>query len=121
MRDQVIETSPREDIFWEIFLCYRMVGKRPIVEMLYDAEKGIKGEVLKVSWGIEPGVLLCDLDNPQNTTWVPMVSVKAIRFLNPGILPECGMLDHKTRELLNLIHPGYGDEVEEKYRKNLKN
>jgi hypothetical protein len=76
--------------------------------------------VLKASWGFDSGLLIADMDNPQKATWVPMRSVKAVVFENPGVLPECGMLDHKTRDLLNMIHPGYGDEVEERYGKKME-
>lgn len=124
MRDVAFEVSPRDNMFWEMFLCYRAVGKRPIIKIIPDIDKGdfrpLKGEVLKISWGLKPGILLADMDFPQDVSWVPLQHVKAVKFENPGVLPECGMLDHKTRELLNMIHPGYGDEVEEKYRKKLE-
>lgn len=121
MGNAAIEVSPREDMFWEMFLCYRAAGKRPIISVTLDVTKEtsglIEGEVLKVSCGIKPGILLADLDSPQTVSWVPLQNVKAVKFKNPGVVPDCGLLDRQTKELLNLIHPGYGDEVEERYRK----
>ena len=114
------EVSPRDDMLWEMFLCYRAVGKRPLVRItLEEGGSPLEGEVLKVSSGIEPGMLVADMDSPQDISWVPMRRVKAVEFVNPGVKPECGMLDHKTRELLNMIHPGYGDEVEERHWRRL--
>jgi hypothetical protein len=118
MGNQVMETSPRENIFHEIFLCYRMVGKRPVVSVSV-AGTYHKGEVLKVNWGIRPGLLINEMDNPEKITWISLQNIDLVKFENPGIIPECAMLDHKTREILNLIHPGYGDEVENKYRQRL--
>ncbi|MDI6710459.1 MAG: hypothetical protein QME76_07205 [Bacillota bacterium] len=120
IRNTAFEISPRDDMFWDLFLCYRAVGKRPVVRVLMGEGKGgsdtLRGEVLKVNWGLRPGMMLADMDAPQNMSWVPIRDVKAVVFENPGVLPECRVLDPKTRELLNLIHPGYGDEVEERYR-----
>lgn len=73
--------------------------------------------MLRVSWGLRPGILVADMDFPQNVLWVPIQDT--VVFENPGVQPECGMLDYKTRELLNMIHPGYGDEVEERYRRKM--
>ncbi|PRR71938.1 hypothetical protein MHFGQ_17080 [Moorella humiferrea] len=121
MGDAVIEVSPREDMFWDMFLCYRAIGKRPIISVTLDggenASGSIDGEVLKVSCGIKPGILLADMDFPQTVTWVSLHHVKAVTFKNPGVPSDCGLIDSKVRELLNLMHPGYGDEVEEKYTK----
>lgn len=76
MKDTAFELSPRDDMFWEIFQCYRAVGKRPLVTAVLDKDSipvsgdtstgRLRGEVLKVSWGLRPGILVADMDFPQN-------------------------------------------------------
>ncbi|MBO8129660.1 MAG: hypothetical protein H0Z39_10795 [Peptococcaceae bacterium] len=110
--NQVIETSARHDIFWDILLCYRIIRRRPFVTVHLDGQnKPLRGEVLKASWGIDGGLLLADLDKPRNTTWIPLNKIEAVRFENPGLVGECESVDGENYKLLNLIHPGYGDMV----------
>lgn len=77
----------------------------------------VKGEVLKFSWGIGGGLLVSNIDIPQNTTWVKTDCVRKVYFLNPGIVKMQNLLDQDTHKLLNTIHPGYGDEVEQKLKR----
>ncbi len=114
VKDIDIETSPRDDIFKEIFLCYRLIGKRPIITVTLSEKKTVSGEVLKMSWGYNSGLLLSEMDDPRNIIWIPMQSIISVRFHNPGIISQRNQLDNQSKKVLNLIHPGYGDEVQRK-------
>lgn len=114
--EQPLETSARSDILWEIFLCYRVCKKRPLVQVeMQDKEKPVQGEVLKASWGLKSGLLLCHIDRPGELMWVPLEKIVAVKFTNPGVLQDNPFCE--TKRLLNIIHPGFGDETEEKLKK----
>lgn len=77
--EQPLETSARSDILWEIFLCYRVCKKRPLVRVVVqDKEKPVEGEVLKASWGLKPGLLLSHIDRPGELIWVPLEKIVAL-------------------------------------------
>jgi len=122
--NQPIETTARSDMLWEVFLCYRIVKKRPFITVaVKNGDTSFAGEVLKASWGIKGGLLLAHVDEPRNVVWIPLTSIEIVTFLNPGI-PEAiemtrGSLNTDTKELLNLIHSGYGNELEQKWAKKL--
>jgi len=114
----VLEASARDDVLWDIFLCYRAVGKRPVVLLNLDGtNEPLRGEVLKVSWGNNAGMLIGEMDDPRHMPWAPLSGVRSVKFLNPGIRTVRGTIDNETRKFLNMVHPGYADEVEEKFRR----
>lgn len=119
LRGVPFEASPRDDIFWDIFLCYRAIGKRPVASVKMEGGEVLRGEVIKVSWGLTPGILIEERAFPAcRLIWVPLGRIVTIGFENPGIVREGSSLklEAGTRNLLNLIHPGYGNEVEKRFR-----
>lgn len=63
--------------------------------------------------------MLAHADAPHKIIWVSLDSIEVVVFLNPGVREAMesagGVLDGSTRELFNMIHHGYGNELERKY------
>lgn len=95
---------------------YRVIKKRPIVTVFVDdSEEVITGEVLRVSR--RKGIMvLAALDNPGEMTLVYISKVKAIRFENQGFSTEKQKLDDGTKQVLNLVGTGYGNEIEKRWK-----
>lgn len=110
---QPLEISSGQDALRKVFLCYRVARKRPVVSVvLRENGQAIRGEVLKASWGSRPGLLLGDIEKPGELVWLSMEKISAVAFLNPGV--DRGAPASGAVKLLNLIHPGYGDEIRER-------
>ncbi|QGP93370.1 hypothetical protein MGLY_27780 [Neomoorella glycerini] len=115
MAGKQFEVSPRENIMWEVLLCYRVIQKRPIVTVLVEGTSTpVQGEVLKASWGSKGGLLVAGMDDPQSVTWIPKDRIITVRYMNPGLALATHALDPVTKNFLNLVHPGYGEEVEQR-------
>lgn len=115
-----LDVSPSEDLLREVLLCYRVARKRPrVVLFLGGGSRPFAGEVLKARWGGAGSLLVADMDNPGSVALVPLAQVRMVRFENPGLISRPYILDPGTREVLNLIHPGHGDEVEERLRQEV--
>lgn len=118
MAGKHFEVSPRENIMWEVLLCYRVIQKRPIVTLLVEgATAPVQGEVLKASWGSKGGLLVAGMDDPRSVVWIPNDRIIMVQFMNPGLASVSHVLDPTTKKFLNLLHPGYGEEVEQKLGK----
>lgn len=105
------------DTVLDIFVRFRRAGKRPYLKVVLKNGTLIKGECLRFSWDGKESVLLADPDDPSQLTWVSLDEVVSIKFLNLDFLDAMERTERyleeieKSRQILNGILPGYGDEV----------
>lgn len=112
-RGTPFEVSSREDALLYLFLYYRLCGRRPFVTLrLADEPDPLQGEVIKVAWGPQGGLLVVGADDPRDATWIPLARLSSIRFDN--VRGEEDILPRWLREWLDLVHPGLAGEAEQK-------
>jgi len=120
------------------FINFRKAGKRPQVKIVLKNGSVVSGECLYYTWNGTESVLLHEMDNPSKLEWVSLQDVDAVTFLNLTFLEESEKIMHeeekiaessmkrledikKSRQILNGLVPGYGNEVYGKIQKNLEN
>jgi hypothetical protein len=119
----------------ETFVRFRRAGKRPYLAVVLRDGRKLEGECLRYAWNAREGVLLRGADDPRKVEWVRLDEAASVAFLNLASLEaeersaaerDAWLEDvRKSRDILNGILPGYGDEVygrileEEKRRRGL--
>ncbi|HHW44116.1 hypothetical protein GFC01_10825 [Desulfofundulus thermobenzoicus] len=115
-----VRVKPANTIL-DVFVRFRKAGKRPHLEIALKNGTSIKGECLRFSWNGKESVLSADMDNPCQLEWVALDEAVSIKFLNLALMDAEGKSAEqaercledirKSRQILNGLAPGYGDEV----------